>query len=54
MKAPHRHDLDTTSSINNEVKVFNKKLSKKMKMYYYAKVIETNLSKEHLPSTDYI
>jgi hypothetical protein len=47
MNAPHRHDLDTTFCINNEIKVFNRKLLKKMKMYDYAKVMETNLSTEH-------
>jgi hypothetical protein len=47
--APHRHDLDTTSCISNEVKVFNRKLSKKMKMYDCAKVMETNLNREHFP-----
>jgi hypothetical protein len=44
INATHRHDLDTTSSKNNEEKVFNRKL---MKMYDYAKVMETNLSREH-------
>jgi hypothetical protein len=44
---PHKHDLDTTSCINNEVRVFNRKLLKKMKMYDYAKVMGTNLSREH-------
>jgi hypothetical protein len=39
--APHRDDLDETCCINSEVKVFNRKLLKKMKMYGYAKVIET-------------
>jgi uncharacterized membrane protein YgaE (UPF0421/DUF939 family) len=47
MNAPHRHDLDTTPCINNAVKVFNRKLLKKMKMYDYAKVTETNLSNKH-------
>jgi hypothetical protein len=47
MNAPHTHDLDT-SCINNEIKVFNRKLLKKMRMYDYAKVMETNLSSEHL------
>jgi hypothetical protein len=47
MNAPHRHNLDTTSCINYKVKVFNRKLSKKIKMYDYAKVTETNFSKEH-------
>jgi hypothetical protein len=47
MNAPHRHDLDTTSCINNEVEGFNRKLLKQMKMYDYAKVMETNLSREH-------
>jgi hypothetical protein len=46
MNAPHTHDLDT-SCINNEVKVFNRKLLKKMKMSDYEKVLETNLSREH-------
>jgi hypothetical protein len=44
MNAPHRHDLDTTFCISNKIKVFNRKLLKKMKMYDYAKVMETNLS----------
>jgi DNA phosphorothioation-dependent restriction protein DptG len=44
---PHRHDLYTTSCINNEVKVFNRKLLKEFKRYDYAKVMETNLSREY-------
>jgi hypothetical protein len=47
MNAPHRHDLDT-SGVNNEVKVFNRILRNKMKMYDYAKVMETNLNGERL------
>jgi hypothetical protein len=47
MNAPHRHALDTTSCINSEVKVFNMKLLKKMKMYDYVKVMEANFSREH-------
>jgi hypothetical protein len=31
LPAPHRHDLITNSSINKEVKEFNKKLHKKVK-----------------------
>jgi hypothetical protein len=45
MNASHRHDLDTRACINREVKVFNRKLLKKM--YDYANVIETNLSRAH-------
>jgi hypothetical protein len=47
MNAPHRHDLDTTSCIINDVKVFNRKLLKQIKIDDYAKVMETNLSREH-------
>jgi hypothetical protein len=47
MNAPHRHDLDTASCINTEVKEFHSKLLKKMKMYDYAKVMETSLCREH-------
>jgi hypothetical protein len=47
MSAPHRHDLDTASCINNEVKIFNRKLLKKLKIYDYACVVETNLDREH-------
>jgi hypothetical protein len=47
MSEAHRYDLDTASCINNEVKVLNRKVLKKMKMYDYAKVVETNLSTEH-------
>jgi hypothetical protein len=46
MNAPHRHDLDTTSCINNQVKVFNWKLLKKMKMYDSAKVMEIHTLKK--------
>jgi hypothetical protein len=44
---PHRHDLDTPYCINNNIKVFNRKVRKNMKMYDYAKVMETNASTEH-------
>jgi hypothetical protein len=47
MSVPHRHDLGTASCINNEVKVFNRKLFKTMKMYDYVKVVETNFSRGH-------
>jgi hypothetical protein len=43
MNAPPRHVLDTASRINNEVKVFNRKLLKKMKTYDYAEVMKTIL-----------
>lgn len=41
------NDLDTTSWKKNYIKVFNRKLLKKMKMYEYAKILVTNLSREH-------
>jgi hypothetical protein len=47
MSAPHRYNLCKTTSINSEVKVFNRKLLKKMKMYDYAKVVESNVSREY-------
>jgi hypothetical protein len=44
MNTTHRHDLDTMFCIDSAVKVFGRKLLKKMKMYDYAKVIETRLT----------
>jgi hypothetical protein len=45
MNAPHRYDLVHLSCVNSEVKAFNRKLCKRMKMFDYI-VIRTNLYRE--------
>lgn len=47
MSGPHRCDLVTSSCVNNERKVFNGKLHKKMKMLHHTEIIDINLNMEH-------
>ena len=46
MEAPCRYDLDPTSRVNNEVKTFNRKLRKHMKIYSNARVIGIDSNRE--------
>jgi hypothetical protein len=39
MKVPHRHDLQINSCVNNEVKVFNRKLKKHSKDFAHLRLI---------------
>jgi len=41
----HKHDLQVTSRVNKEIKVFNRKLHKMMKTPYNVKIIQANLSR---------
>jgi hypothetical protein len=45
MSAPNRHALLTTSCINSEVMVYNRKLHKRMKLFGYVKIIRQQLAK---------
>ena len=47
MDAPHRFDLEESSCVNKEVKVFNRKLNKVMKRYNHIKVIDTSAKRDH-------
>lgn len=48
MSAPNRHALLTTSCINSEVMVCNRKLHKRMKLFEYVKIIDSDLQREYL------
>ena len=45
--APKRHDLSPTSCVTSEVTTYNKKLHKRMKMFEYAKVLDSEAQREH-------
>jgi hypothetical protein len=45
--APHRHDLHESSCVNKEIKQFNSKLHKIMKIKSNVKIIETDLSRNN-------
>ena len=47
MEAPHRHDLTQDSCVNKEVRRFNSKLRKCMKIYGNAEVIKVNLERRY-------
>ena len=47
MSAPHRDDLITSSCVNSEVKVFNRKLHKQMKLFDHAALLDMKLNREH-------
>ena len=47
MGAPHRFDLEESSCVNKEVKVFNRKLNKIMKRYNHIKVIDMSARRDH-------
>jgi hypothetical protein len=41
VSSPKRYDLEETSCVNKEVNLFNRKLHKKLKVFEYAKVINS-------------
>ena len=43
---PHRHDLQDTSCINDEIQVYNRKLHKSLKDLHNVTIIDTNFSRE--------
>jgi hypothetical protein len=47
LAAPHRHDLQETSSINNEVQVFNRKLHKIFKTMDNVKILDISLNRNN-------
>ena len=47
MDTPHRFDLEESSCVNKEVKVFNRKLNKIMKKYNHIKVINMSAKRDH-------
>jgi hypothetical protein len=47
MEAPQRHDLSTLSCVNNEVKVFNRKLQRMMKTHNNMEILDVDTSWGH-------
>jgi hypothetical protein len=47
MNAPHRHDLSVSSCVNNEVKVFNRKVQKIMKTFNNVEIVDVDMNREH-------
>ena len=47
MNVPHRHDLNTTSCINDEVIKYNRKLKKWMTVYDHVTIVDPGLDREH-------
>jgi hypothetical protein len=47
LAAPHKHDLQETSCINNEVQVFNRKLHKIFKERNNVKILDINLHRNN-------
>ena len=45
--APKRHDLSTTSCVNSAVTTYNRKLHKRMKMFEYVQIIDSEVQTEH-------
>ena len=43
---PHRYDLDLNSCINNEVKVFNRKLKKRLKLCTNTQIVDIDSSRD--------
>jgi hypothetical protein len=41
--APKRHDLSTTSRVNSEVTTYNRKLHKRMKMFEYVQILDSEV-----------
>jgi hypothetical protein len=46
MNLPNRQDLDATSCVNQEIKVFNRKLGKYMKNFDHASSVEVKFDRE--------
>jgi hypothetical protein len=47
MNTSQRYDLITLSCVNSEVKVFNRKLHKRMNMFDHTKLVDMNLNREN-------
>jgi lysophospholipase L1-like esterase len=47
INAPHRFDLEESSCVNKEVKVFNRKLNKIVKRYNHIKLIDMSDKRGH-------
>jgi hypothetical protein len=47
MNAPHRHDQSVSSCVNNEVKVFNRKLKKRMKTFNNVEIVNVDINREN-------
>jgi glutamate formiminotransferase len=47
MEAPQRHNLSTLSCVNNEVKVFNRKLLKIKKAHNNMEILDVDTSRGH-------
>ena len=47
MNVPHRHDLRTTSCVNDEVIKYNRKLKKRMTVYDHVNIVDPGLDREH-------
>jgi lysophospholipase L1-like esterase len=43
---PHRHDLQDSSCINDEIQVYNRKLNKMLKDLHNVTIIDTDFSRE--------
>jgi hypothetical protein len=48
VSAPQRHDLSTISCVNSEVTTYNRKLHKRMKMFAYVQILDSEVQKEHV------
>jgi hypothetical protein len=48
MCVPHRYDLANWSCVNNEVKTFNRRLEKVMKILKHVLVVKVDLTREHI------
>ena len=46
MSVPYRHDLDPESCINDEVKVYNRKLKKYLKIFDNTQIIKVESKRE--------
>ena len=47
MNALHRFDLEESSCVNKEMKVFNRKLNKLTKRYNHTEVIDMSTNRDH-------
>jgi hypothetical protein len=47
MNAPHRFDLEESSGVNKEIKVFSRKLKKIMTRYNHSDVIDMSTHRDH-------
>jgi hypothetical protein len=43
--APHRYDLQDSSCVNKEIKVYNRKLGKMLKDMHHESIIDMNLNR---------